>query len=245
MLHFHIISIFPETFDSYFSQSILKRAVLNKKIAVSFYNPKDWAEISNNPDLSEPIDDRPFGGGPGMVLKAEPFLKSIEKALKNSKNKNPKIIYFSPRGKIFDTKMAKEIAKESLEIKSENKILEFLKKGFIKKKLTDIILVSGRYEGIDSRVQEIYKGEEVSIGDFVLTGGELPAMVLVDAISRQIPGVLGNFNSREEERISAGKYYTRPEKISWKGKDFEVPKVLLSGNHSEIEKWKKENNAIF
>jgi tRNA (guanine37-N1)-methyltransferase len=214
MLRFHIISLFPQTVEAYLGESILKRAIENKKIAVSFYNPKDFAEPSNNPELMEPIDDRPFGGGPGMVLKAEPFLKAIEKAIKNSKSKNPKIIYFSPRGKIFNTKMAKEIAEKTKEIKSENKILHFLKRGFIKKPLTDIILVSGRYEGIDSRVQEIYEGEEISVGDFVLTGGELPAMILIDSISRQLPGVLGNFDSREEERISAGKYYTRPEIIN-------------------------------
>ena len=215
MLHFHIITIFPETIQAYLGESILKRAIESKKIAVSFYNPKDFAEPAKNPDLSEPIDDKPYGGGPGMVLKAEPFLKAIQKALKNSKNKNPKIIYFSPRGKMFNTKMAKEIAEKTKEIKSENKILHFLKKGFLSpEKMTDIILVSGRYEGIDSRVSEIYKGEEISVGDFVLTGGELPAMILIDSISRQLPGVLGNFDSREETRISAGKYYTRPENIS-------------------------------
>ncbi len=242
MLHFHVITLFPEPVKSYLGESILKRAIADKKIAVSFYNPKDFAEISKNPELSEPVDDKPYGGGPGMVLKAEPFLKSIESAIKKSACKNPRIIYFSPRGNIFNTAMAKKIAADSEPIKKENVVLEFMKRGFLKTDVgTDIILVSGRYEGIDSRVGEIYKGEEVSVGEFVLTGGELPAMIMIDSIARQIPGVLGNFDSLEESRISAGKYYTRPEIVSWKGKDFEVPKVLLSGDHKKIEEWKKEN----
>ncbi len=212
MLHFHIISLFPETVKAYLEESILKRALKKGLIKVSFYNPKDFAPVSHNPELKEPVDDRPFGGGPGMVLKAEPFLKSIEKALK--KSKNFEIVYFSPRGEKFNTEMAKAFAQKSLGEKEENKILTFLTKGFWKnKKLTDLILVSGRYEGIDSRVQEIYPGREISVGDYVLTGGEIPAMILIDSISRQLPGVLGNFNSLEEERISAGKYYTRPEKL--------------------------------
>ena len=242
MLHFHIITIFPEMFDSYLSESILKRAIKGEKIAVSFYNPKDWAEPSKNPELTEPIDDKPFGGGPGMVLKAQPFLYAIESAVKESAAKNPKIIYFSPRGNIFNTAMAKQIAASAEPVKKENVVLEFMKRGFVKNGAdTDIILVSGRYEGIDSRVEEAYPGEQISVGDFVLTGGELPAMIMIDSISRQIPGVLGNFDSREEERISAGRYYTRPEKITWKKKEYAVPEVLISGNHKKIEQWKNEN----
>jgi tRNA (guanine37-N1)-methyltransferase len=150
-----------------------------------------------------------------MVLQAEPFLHAIENAVKKSSCKKPKIIFFSPRGLKFNTAMAKKIAKDAEVIKSENKILEFMKRGFVKSDITsDIILVSGRYEGIDSRVQEVYRGDEVSVGDFVLTGGELPAMIMIDSISRQVKGVLGNFDSREEERTSAGKYYTRPEKFN-------------------------------
>jgi tRNA G37 N-methylase TrmD len=167
-----------------------------------------------------------------MVLKAEPFLKAIENSIRKiGKNNKYKIIYFSPRGKIFNTEMAKNLAgnfgadeaglevwsgssvKSGFSKKSQSKILNFLKNGFIKKENLEknIILVSGKYEGIDSRVMGIFPGEEISVGNFVLTGGELPAMILIDSISRQIPGVLGNFNSREEERISAGEFYTRPE----------------------------------
>jgi tRNA (guanine37-N1)-methyltransferase len=212
MIKFHIVTIFPEPVRAYLSESILKKAIENKKISVDFYNPLDWAEASKNPQLKKPIDDKPFGGGPGMVLKAEPFLEAIKKAI--GRKSDYQIVYFSPRGKTFDTKMAKNFA-QTFNQNNEKKFLSFLKNGFSKKDLDkNIILVSGRYEGVDSRVLEVYPGEEISVGDFVLTGGELPAMILIDSISRQISGVLGNFDSREEERISAGKYYTRPEVLS-------------------------------
>jgi tRNA (guanine37-N1)-methyltransferase len=155
-----------------------------------------------------------------MVLKAKPFLKTINKILDKIGKKNRyQIIYFSPRGKIFNTEMAKKIADEySKQNKKKNlfsMVDNFLRSGkFFQSSDYNIILVSGKYEGIDSRVQEIFPGEEISVGEFVLTGGELPAMILIDSISRQISGVLGNFNSREEERISSGKFYTRPEVLS-------------------------------
>ena len=137
-----------------------------------------------------------------------------------------KIILFSPSGKKFDTSYAKKL---------------------IKKKYTDIILIAGRYEGIDARVQKIFRAEEISIGDYVLTGGELPAMVLIDSISRQVPGVLGKYESLEEERVSSSEVYTRPEILKYpfgkaQGKNiktYKVPKVLLSGNHKKIEEWKQ------
>ena len=193
---------------------------------MKFYNPKDWAEQSTNPALKKPIDDKPFGGGPGMVLRPEPFLKAIKKAI--SKKTTYKIIYFSPRGQKFNTEYAKKIAQKNQQ-----------------QKVKDLILICGRYEGIDSRVEEIYQGEKLSVGDYVLTGGEIPAMILIDSISRQIEGVLGNFSSLEEERISAGKFYTRPEILKWpkrKGEEYKVPKVLLSGNHQKIKEWKKKHS---
>lgn len=242
MLKFHIITIFPEPIKAYMGESILKKAIEKNKISVDFYNPLDWAEDSKNSELKKPIDGKPFAGGPGMVLRAEPFLQAIKNSIeKIGKYNKYKIIYFSPHGKIFNTKMAKKIAKNYSK-KKENKLVKFLKTGKIfDEKISDIILVSGKYEGIDSRVQEIFLGEEISVGDFVLTGGELPAMILIDSISRQIPGVLGNFNSREEERISSRKFYTRPEILEWDRKKYGVPEVLLSGNHKKIEEWKKEN----
>jgi tRNA (guanine37-N1)-methyltransferase len=221
-MHFHVITIFPDMFSSYLSESILARAVKEKKIKISFYNPRDYVtgkykKVWPDGNVSRIVDDRPYGGGPGMILRAEPVLKAVAKAHSKTKGET-KIVIFAPRGKKFETAYAKNC---------------------IKKKITDIIMISGRYEGIDARVKKILKAEELSIGDYVLTGGELPAMVLIDSIARQIPGVLGKFESLEEERISSGEFYTRPEVLEHKGKKYRVPKVLLSGNHKEIEAWKK------
>ena len=204
-------------FDSYLKESILGRAVAAKKIKVLFYNPMDFCEPKKR------VDDRPYGGGPGMVLRPELFLKAFSK-IKNLKK--AKIINFSPSGKKFETEYGKKI---------------------VKQKYTDVILICGRYEGIDARVSKILKAEEISIGDYVLTGGELPAMVLIDSISRQIPGILGRYDSLEEERVSSSEVYTRPEVLKWppqgrgkKSKNYRVPKVLLSGHQAKIEEWKKK-----
>lgn len=208
-MRFHIITIFPEMFDSYLKESILGRAVKDKKIFIKFYNPMDFCEPKKR------VDARPYGGGPGMVLRPELFLKAFSK-IKIKDKKKTKIILFSPSGKKFTTEYAKNSAK----------------------KYTDIIMISGRYEGIDARVQKILKAEEISIGDYVLTGGEIPAMVLIDSISRQVKGVLGKYESLEEERVSSSEVYTRPEVLKYKGKNYKVPKVLLSGNHKLIDEWK-------
>jgi tRNA (guanine37-N1)-methyltransferase len=225
-MRFHIITIFPDIFDSYLNESIIGRAIKEKKISVKFYNPRDFIKAPKN--NYRPVDDKPYGGGPGMVMRAEPILKAVEKTISKIKparageSKKIKIILFSPSGKKFDTAYAKTAAK----------------------KYTDIILISGRYEGIDARVQKIFKAEEISIGDYVLTGGELPAMVLIDSISRQIPGVLGKYESLEEERVSTSEVYTRPEILKYKNKNYKVPKVLLSGNHKLIEEWKKFKKSL-
>ncbi len=213
-MRFHIITIFPEMFDSYLKESILGRAIKSKKIFIKFYNPIDFCKPK------EHVDGRPYGGGPGMVLRPEFFLKAFSKIkIKDtSKNKSKtKIILFSTSGKKFTTSYAKNSAK----------------------KYTDIIMISGRYEGIDARVQKILKAEEISIGDYVLTGGELPAMILIDSISRQVKGVLGKYESLEEERVSSSEVYTRPEILKHKDKNYRVPKVLLSGNHKKIDDWKE------
>jgi len=219
-MNFHVVTIFPKIFNSYFSESIIGRAIKNKQVSVNFYNPRDFIKAPKN--NYRPVDDKPYGGGPGMVMRAEPILKAVAKAVSTVKGKNKKlkIILFSPSGKKFDTKYAKQSAK----------------------KYTDIILISGRYEGIDARVQKIFRAEEISIGDYVLTGGEIPAMVLVDSISRQIPGVLGKYESLEEERVSSSEVYTRPEVLKYKSKNYRVPKVLLSGNHAKIDEWRRENS---
>ena len=209
-MRFHIITIFPEMFDSYLKESILGRAIKNKLVSIKFYNPMAFCKPK------ERVDGRPYGGGPGMVLRPELFLKAFSKIKIKDKSKT-KIIFFSTAGKKFDTTYAKNVAK----------------------KYSDIIMISGRYEGIDARVQKILKAEEISIGDYVLTGGELPAMVLIDSISRQVKGVLGKYESLEEERVSSSEVYTRPEILKYKNKNYRVPKVLLSGNHKKIEEWKK------
>ncbi|HEU0085487.1 MAG TPA: tRNA (guanosine(37)-N1)-methyltransferase TrmD [Candidatus Paceibacterota bacterium] len=227
---FHIITIFPEIFDSYINESIIGRAIKNKIIKVQFYNPRDFIKDKKQNGY-RPVDHRPYGGGPGMVMRPEPILKAVEKALANISKKGgnkktgkmiPKIltINFIPKAEKFTTTDAKKISK----------------------KYTDVILICGRYEGVDARVDKILKTKKYSIGDYVVTGGELPAMILVDSVSRQLQGVLGKFESLEEERVSSSEVYTRPEVLKYKGKNYKVPKVLLSGNHAEIDAWKKQSN---
>jgi tRNA (guanine37-N1)-methyltransferase len=228
-MNFHIITLFPEMFDSYISESILGRAIQEKKISVSFTNPRKFVtgkykKVWPDGNISLQVDDRPYAGGPGMVMRAEPIIKAVESAVKKiSKRKNTKllIINFVPSAEKFTTVLAKQFSK----------------------KYTDIIMICGRYEGIDARVDMVFKNlkfkiQKLSIGDYVLTGGEIPAMVLVDSISRQVEGVLGNFDSREEERVSSSEVYTRPEVFVHNGKKYSVPKVLLSGDHKKIQLYK-------
>jgi tRNA (guanine37-N1)-methyltransferase len=217
-MNFHIITIFPEMFDSYLGESVIGRAIKNGLIKVKFYNPRDFIKGPKvDKNNYRPVDDRPYGGGPGMVMRAEPLLKAVAKAMKNIKGKKFQIINFIPSAEKFTNGSAKKISK----------------------KYTDIVLICGRYEGIDARVDKILKTKKYSIGDYILTGGELPAMVLIDSISRQMPGVLGKYESLEEERVSSSEIYTRPEVLKYNNKNYKVPKVLLSGNHAKIEEWKK------
>lgn len=228
-MNFHIITLFPESFSSYLNESILARAIKEKRLKVNFYNPRDFVRLvgaqkkrakEGGKDFKpyKRVDAIPYGGGPGMVMQAEPVAKAIEKVLKKIQDKKPKIkiIFLSPKGKQFDTDYAKTTVK----------------------KFTDIIIISGRYEGIDERVNKIFKTEKITVGPFVLTGGELPAMIIMDCISRQIDGVLGNKASLEEERVSSPEVYTRPEILEFKGKKYKVPPVLLSGNHKLIDEWR-------
>jgi len=150
-----------------------------------------------------------------MVIKAEPVIKAIAKA--KGKKTKIKIMFLSPSCKKFDTQYAKDISK----------------------KYKDIIIIAGHYEGIDERVKKVFKTKDISIGDYVLTGGELPAMIIIDSISRQVKGVLGDIESLEENRVSSSEVYTRPESFKYKNKNYKVPKVLLSGHHKEIEEWRK------
>ena len=221
-MNFHVITLFPEICQAYTNASVLGRAqktdkgrgakVRGKKISVSYFNPRDFTT-----DKHHKADDRPYGGGPGMVMKAEPIIKAWEKAVGRKKGK-VKTLIMSPRGKKFDQKMAKELAE----------------------KYKHIVLISGRYEGIDARVKKILKAEEVSVGDYVLTGGELPALTILDVVAREVPGVLGTFESLEDQRVSSGEMYTRPEVLKHKGRNYKVPEVFLGGNHQEIEKRREE-----
>lgn len=225
MLTFHVISLFPESFDSYLGASIVKRAQERKLISVRFYNPRDFTIPSKKGAkltyADRRVDNRPYGGGPGMVIEALPVIKAIEKAigskLKTAKGKKSvKIIFFSPAGKQFSNETAEAF-----------------------KKYTDIVFVCGRYEGIDARVKKVFPMVDISVGPYVLTGGELPAMTIMDAVTRRIKGVLGDHLSIEESRVASPDVYTRPEVIEYKKRKYRVPKVLLSGHHAKMEEWKK------
>ncbi|MFA5084120.1 MAG: tRNA (guanosine(37)-N1)-methyltransferase TrmD [Candidatus Paceibacterota bacterium] len=213
---FNIITIFPEAF-SYLDESILKRAQKKGLLKVKIHNLRDFAK-----DKHHKVDGKPYGGGPGMVLKIEPLIKAVQSLKSKMRNKKSKVILFAPAGKQLNNKLAADFAK----------------------KYDNLILISGHYEGIDERAGKVisaagFKVEEISIGPYVLGGGELPAMVLIDAVSRHIPGVLGKEESLEEKRLGVGvPAYTRPEIFVYKGKKYPVPKILLSGNHAAIAKWR-------
>jgi len=223
-MHFHVITLFPEVCAAYTDASVLGRAqkaekgkgakVKGKKIEVKYYNPREFTK-----DKHKKTDDKPYGGGPGMVMYAEPILKAWEKAVGKKKDqKKVKTLIMSPRGTVFTQDLAKEYVKN----------------------YDHLVLISGRYEGIDARVKEILGAEEVSVGDFILTGGELPALTIIDATARQIEGVLGTFESLEDDRSTSGETYTRPEVLKYKKKEYAVPKVLVEGNHKEIEKYRSK-----
>ena len=211
-MKFDILTIFPEAATSYFDESILARAQKNKLIKITNHNIRDYSTDKHNS-----VDDKPYGGGPGMVMMVEPIFRALKK-IRPRKNKKTKTILFSAKGKKFDQAMAKEFSK-----------------------LDRLVMICGRYEGVDERVAEHLVDEEISIGDYVLTGGELPAMIVVDAVSRLIPNVLGAKESLDEESFSKKNYleypqYTRPEKF----KTWKTPEILLSGNHKKIKEWREK-----
>jgi tRNA (guanine37-N1)-methyltransferase len=216
---FHVITLFPELCEPYTEGSIVGRAQEKKLIKVDYYNPRDFTDAKEGREFSKEarVDQRPYGGGPGMVLRAEPYLKAIEKA-KGKRKKKVKTIFFAPGGRQFTNDLAREWVK----------------------KYDEFIFISGRYEGIDARVKTILRPESVSVGPFVLTGGELPAMICIDAMTRQVPGSIGDFTSLEEERVASPDSYTRPEVLIYKKKKYKVPDVLLSGDHKKMDLWRKE-----
>lgn len=211
-MRFTILTLFPDICIAYSGESILARAQKNKHIIIEAVDIRSYTS-----DKHHTADDRPYGGGPGMVMKAEPIMRAYQDIRK--KSKKIKVMIMSAAGKKFTNTVAKSYAK----------------------KYDHIVLIAGHYEGIDERVKKILKAEEVSIGEYVLTGGELPALVIVDAIARQVPGVLGRKESLEEERIGVGvPAYTRPDVLIWEKKKYSVPKELVSGNHAEIDAWRRK-----
>ncbi len=238
MTTYHLITLFPESVEPYVNSSILKRAQEKGIIAIKYYNPRDFVvgtdgKIPKNIDSlsysEKRVDNRPYGGGPGMVIEALPVIRAIEEAvgekfkgsrLKVKTKPKIKIVFFSPAGEQFTNEIAETF-----------------------KKYTDIVFVCGRYEGIDARVKKTFPMVDISVGPYVLTGGELPAMIMIDTITRRIPGVLGDHASVEENRIASPDVYTRPEVIEYKGKKFRVPKVLLSGHHAKMDEWREAARA--
>ncbi len=229
MTTFHVVTLFPESLDSYLNASIVKRAQEKKLIDIKFYNPRDYVKVKGKRGKGKGqkeltysdkrVDNKPYGGGPGMVIEALPVIRAIERALKGKGKKEKgktKIVFFSPAGKQFTNAVADSY-----------------------KKYTDIVFVCGRYEGIDARVKKAFPMVDITVGPYVLTGGELPAMIMIDTITRRIDGVLGDKLSIEEERIASPDVYTRPATIEYKKKKYNVPKVLLNGNHVLIQKWKE------
>ena len=218
---FDIITLFPEVFETYLQESLIGKAQKNKIIKINVLNIRDFAS-----DKHKTVDDKAFGGGRGMVLKVEPIYKAVQ-SLKKKKDKKTKVILFTPRGKKFNQKMATRFSK-----------------------LDRLILISGRYEGVDERIAKHIVDEEISVGNYVLMGGDLPALVLIETISRLIPNVIGK-PELLKERITKNKgfieypQYTRPEIFSpKKGIFWRIPKVLLCGDHKKIEQWRKKHSKI-
>lgn len=215
-MRFHFVTLFQEACDAYLSASIVGRARKENKISIAYQNPRDFVD-----NKWGKVDDRPYGGGPGMVMQAMPIVKAVEKVLKNKKTKKV-IVWFSPAAKQFTNKDADTLATYQ-----------------------DIVLVCGRYEGIDERAKKILKTiapvKEFAVGQAVYTGGEIPALAMADAITRRLPGVLGKDESVEERRVASRAVYSRPEKISYKKKEYRVPKILQTGDHAKIDAWRKKS----
>ena len=204
-----VVSLFPEMFTAITDYGITRRAVERQQVTLNYWNPRDYTH-----DRHRTVDDRPYGGGPGMVMMAEPLLAALE-AAKQAAPQGSKTLYMSPQGRVLDQASLQQLAQAP-----------------------GLILLAGRYEGVDERVLEDAVDEEYSIGDYVLSGGELAAMVLIDGITRLRPGVLGDPASVEQDSFMAGlldhPHYTRPEQIAGRP----VPKVLLSGDHAAIDRWR-------
>ncbi|MDR0390771.1 MAG: tRNA (guanosine(37)-N1)-methyltransferase TrmD [Planctomycetaceae bacterium] len=215
MMRFDVLTLFPLIFDGFLSESILKDAIESGKLSVQLHNMRNWAFNKHSN-----MDDRPFGGGPGMVLKVDCVVPCVE-SVREMDACSGRLIMLSPQGRKFDQKLAEQFAVEER-----------------------LILLCGRYEGFDERVVELLKPEEVSIGDYVLNGGEVAAMVLIESVMRLLPDVLGDGDSNKFDSFSSGNrlldcdQYTRPREY----RGLTVPEVLLNGNHAEIARWRTKNS---
>lgn len=213
-MRFHIMTLFPEIFNSYMNESIMKRAVKKGIIEVNIYNIRDFSTNKH-----KKVDDYPFGGGAGMVMTPQPIYDTYKHIIDKFDIKDPRVVYLTPKGKVHNQNIASEMST-----------------------FEDVILLCGHYEGIDQRIIDSIVTDEISIGDYVLTGGELPALILIDSISRLIPGVLSQNESFEEESFKDDlleyPHYTRPREFM----GMEVPEVLLSGNHKKIDEWRHEKS---
>ncbi|SHH07504.1 tRNA (guanosine(37)-N1)-methyltransferase TrmD [Tepidibacter thalassicus] len=213
-MRFHIMTLFPQVFKGYLSESIIKRAVEKKKVEIYLYNIRDFSKNKH-----KKVDDYPFGGGAGMVMTPQPIYDTYRHIVEKFDIKNPKVIYLTPKGKVYNQELAQNFSTDK-----------------------DIILLCGHYEGVDQRIIDLIVTDEISIGDYVLTGGELPALILVDSISRLIPGVLGQEESFMEESFKDNlleyPHYTRPREFMKQ----KVPDVLLSGNHKKIDEWRRQQS---
>ena len=211
-----ILTLFPNMFSGPFDESIIKRAIDNNIVSIIIHNLRDRGLVKH-----KIVDDYPFGGGAGMVMKTEPIFEAIEVIKARDGDSSTPVILLTPQGRVFSQKIAAELAQ-----------------------LEHFILICGHYEGIDERVREHLATDEISIGDYVLTGGELAAMVIVDAVVRHLPGVLGSEESAAEDSHTTGlleyPQYTRPPVY----RGWEVPQVLLSGNHAQIAKWRREQSIL-
>jgi tRNA (guanine37-N1)-methyltransferase len=216
-MRFDVLTLFPEMFPGYLGQSLLKRAIDADLVSVHLHNIRDWAN-----DRHQSVDDRPFGGGPGMVLKVEPVVAAAE-AVNEKLDAAGHLVMLTPQGKRLDQATVESLAKHP-----------------------QLMLLCGRYEGFDERVRTILQPEEISVGDYVLNGGEVAAMVLIDAVMRLIPGVLGDKESSQQDSFSGENrhrlefsQYTRPREF----RGHEVPEVLLTGNHEEIAAWRRQQSV--
>lgn len=221
-MHIAVITLFPEMFSALSESGVTGRAIKEKLLEISFFNPRDFAT-----DKHRTVDGRPYGGGPGMVMLCQPLSDAVQSAREWMKqpgfeSQQVKVVYMSPQGKVFNHRLVEDI------LGSEY----------------DLIIIAGRYEGVDERFIEMEVDEEWTIGDYVLSGGELPAMVVMDALIRHLPGALGHAESAVQDSFVDGlldyPHYTRPETCNGK----EVPKVLLSGDHKKIDDWRKEQATL-